>query len=300
MGIFFPCNRGGGIDNTEKVKTWHVFLVHCSISVVGCEEGNNDLLAFFMPLNFKGLHTNDFLCSATTVGCFGLHEPACVGGLPMNLLLLLMAVGVAVIVSVAVLNSGNGENSFEYLAFRGSLKSDCLPPRIALPYWKFETEGCSGVVMCELCSGLRVAMDTLLLGWITFVVDVAWGGGLTAMEIRLGFTRLLMLVSAIMLPWRFSLSTEVAILFLMVVIFRGGTGDGGGMKLVILRSGILNFEGPKGGFFSVFVFPVASFIVDSPEDWVDAAAKALVSCLILVFLSFSNWFSRSRTCYKVQ
>ena len=43
----------------------------------------------------SGLHTNCFLCSAITAGCFDLNEPASIGGLPMNLLLLLMAVGVA-------------------------------------------------------------------------------------------------------------------------------------------------------------------------------------------------------------
>ena len=90
----------------------------------------------------SGLHTNGFRCSATTVGCFGFHEPACVGGLPMNLLLLLMAVGV---VSTAVLNSGNGENNLDYRAFRGSLTNDCRP--IALPCLNREAELWSGVVI---------------------------------------------------------------------------------------------------------------------------------------------------------
>ena len=49
------------------------------------------------PLMVSGLHTNCFLCSAITAGCFDLNEPASIGGLPMNLLLLLMAVGVACI-----------------------------------------------------------------------------------------------------------------------------------------------------------------------------------------------------------
>lgn len=75
----------------------------------------------------------------------------------MNLLLHLMAVGV---LSGAVLNSGKGENNLEYLAFRGSLTSDCLPT--ALPFWCRER---SGVVICEfVLSGRRVAMDTRLLG----------------------------------------------------------------------------------------------------------------------------------------
>lgn len=42
----------------------------------------------------------------------------------MNLLLLLMVAGV---VSASVVNSGIGENSLEYRAFRGSLMNDCLP-----------------------------------------------------------------------------------------------------------------------------------------------------------------------------
>ena len=96
-----------------------------------------------MPLNLSGLHTNGFRCSATTVGCFDFHEPACVGGLPMNLLLLLMAaVGV---VSPAVLNSGIGENNREYRAFRGSLTNDCRP--IAVPFLNREAELWSGVVI---------------------------------------------------------------------------------------------------------------------------------------------------------
>lgn len=59
----------------------------------------------------------------------------------MNLLLLLMAIGVA---STDVWNSGNGENNFEYLAFL--VASNC-GPNAALPFFNFEAEVWSGVVM---------------------------------------------------------------------------------------------------------------------------------------------------------
>lgn len=49
----------------------------------------------------------------------------------MNLLLVLITVGV---VSDAVLNSGNGENSFEFLGFLGSLTNDCLPTTFPFLY----------------------------------------------------------------------------------------------------------------------------------------------------------------------
>ena len=75
----------------------------------------------------------------------------------MNLLLLLMAAGV---VSDGFLNSGNGENNLEYLAFLVSRINDGLS---IVPRWlKPEAELRSGVVMYE--SGRRVAMDTRLLG----------------------------------------------------------------------------------------------------------------------------------------
>lgn len=77
------------------------------------------------------------------------------------------------------------------------------------------------------------------------------------------------------------------------MVFFGGTGDGGGMKFVILRRGSLIFEGPKGGFLSVTVFCPVCF---RDESCVEAVEKALVSCFSLVFLSSANWFSRSRTC----
>lgn len=44
----------------------------------------------------------------------------------------------------------------------------------------------------------------------------------------------------------------------VVTVFLGGTGDGEGMKLEILRSGCLSFEGPNGGFLSATVFCAAS------------------------------------------
>ena len=53
----------------------------------------------------------------------------------MNLLLVLITLGV---VSDAVLNSGNGENSFEFLGFRGSLTNDCLPTRFPFYIERFE------------------------------------------------------------------------------------------------------------------------------------------------------------------
>lgn len=60
----------------------------------------------------------------------------------MNLLLLLMAaIGVA---STVVWNSGNGENSFEYLAF---LAANNCAPNAAFPLLNFEAEAWSGVVM---------------------------------------------------------------------------------------------------------------------------------------------------------
>lgn len=63
------------------------------------------------------------------------------------------------------------------------------------------------------------------------------------------------------------------------------------MKLEILLSGILMFEGPKGGFFSVVVFGACLGCLI-----ILAAATALFSCFCLVFLSSPSWFSSSRTC----
>lgn len=116
-------------------------MVYC-ISVNGREGNNEGFLLFFTPLNFNGLHTTGFRCRATTVGCLNFDESACVGGLPMNLLLLLMAIGV---VSAALLVSGNGENNLEYRAFRGSLTNERRPS--ALSFLNLEAELWSGVVM---------------------------------------------------------------------------------------------------------------------------------------------------------
>lgn len=54
------------------------------------------------------------------------------------------------------------------------------------------------------------------------------------------------------------------------------------MKLDILRSGSLPFEGTNGGFLSVTVF-CASF-----AGLAAAAATALLSCFSLVFLSSAS------------
>lgn len=62
----------------------------------------------------------------------------------------------------------------------------------------------------------------------------------------------------------------------------GGMEDGAGKKFEILLSGILSLEGPNGGFFSVMVFWAAF------RDGVEPAAKALVSCFSLSFLSSAN------------
>lgn len=106
-------------------------------------EGNNEgFLLVFKLLNLSGLHTNVFRCSATTVACLDLDEPACVWGLPMNLLLLLLK-AVGVVSAALLLDSGKGENNLEYLAFRGSLTNDCRP--IPLPFLNCEVEGWSGV-----------------------------------------------------------------------------------------------------------------------------------------------------------
>lgn len=77
------------------------------------QEDKKELLLFFMPFSFSGLQTKCFFCSATTVGCLGFHEPACEGGLPLNLLLL-GPTGVASIVEVGTsLDCGNGEDTLE-------------------------------------------------------------------------------------------------------------------------------------------------------------------------------------------
>lgn len=131
-----------------------------------------------MPRNFRGLQITGFFCRATTVGCFGLHGPACwVGGLAINLLLLF---GVASIEELTVLVSGRGENTFENrLTFDVSLKNKGLGNALS----RFDSE-LIGVPICKLGSGRNVAMETLLFG----CNDAAIGSedGLTAKEILRG------------------------------------------------------------------------------------------------------------------
>lgn len=123
-----------------------------------------------MPLSLSGLHTKCFRWSATTVGCFGFHEPAC--GLTMNLLLTVAAAhgddtAPAASTEPAVFNSGNGVNILEYRAFRGSLTNDCLlippPPPSHFETAAAEVEWWSGVIRFD-DSGRKVAIETLLLG----------------------------------------------------------------------------------------------------------------------------------------
>jgi hypothetical protein len=110
--------------------------------------------------------------------------------------------------------------------------------------------------MFEAGSERWVAMDTRLLGRKT-CADIG-GGGLTATDIRLGFTRLFVFAPAVVVLGLFSLSciedkTEPVFCFCR--------GDGGGMmKLVIFRNGILNFEGHRGGFLSTFLFSTTCFV----------------------------------------
>lgn len=51
----------------------------------------------------------------------------------------------------------------------------------------------------------------------------------------------------------------------VVPFFLGGLGDGGGRKLLILRSGNLCFVGTNGGFLSVVDFCAACFKDDIIE-----------------------------------
>lgn len=115
------------------------------------------------------------------------------------------------------------------------------------------------MLMFEVDSGRKVAMDTRLFGWKTCVG--IGGGGLIAMDIRLGFIRPLVFVPDIVVLELFSLSCIEDTAELVMVVFCFCRGDGGGMKLVILRNGILNFEGPRGGFLSVLLFSTTCFVV---------------------------------------
>ena len=60
---------------------------------------------------------------------------------------------------------------------------------------------------------------------------------------------------------------------------------GGGMKLVIFLRGSLSLEGPNGGFFSETVLGAANF---GREAAVEVAARALLSCFSLAFLSSAS------------
>lgn len=264
------------------------------------QEGNKDLLVVFMPLNFSGLHTRCFLCSATTVGCFGFHDPACVGGLPINLLLLEpAAVGVASTVILAPsFSCGNGEHTLDVRhTLCGSHTKDCLPTTRSV----FNRFGLSGVITLAFDSGRRVAMEALLLGWRIFWLVA--GGGLTAMEPLLAAKTVVLppfVDDEIIILGIFSLSSLLA-RWLKLEVLYGGTGVGGGKKLLILRRGILCFEGHNGGLLSAMVFFCAWFRDENKAgDWAETAAEVLVSCFSLVFLSSANWFSRSRTCSVIQ
>lgn len=159
----------------------------------------------------------------------------------MNLLLVFIATGV---VSDAPFSPGIGEKSLEYRAFRGSFTNDCRLTELLFGKRELVRRG---VDNCTLDSGWRVAMETRLLGWKTCPVE--GGARPVAMEIRLGFIKLLLFAAAPGLAM-FSLSTA-KVGPLLTVLYEG---DGGGRKFVILRSGGLSLEGTSGGFFSAIVF----------------------------------------------
>ncbi|PON76396.1 hypothetical protein PanWU01x14_034500, partial [Parasponia andersonii] len=134
-------------------------------------------------------------------------------------------------------------------------------------------------------------METRLLG-LRACEAVLLGGGLgltAAMEIRLGWKRLLVffvVVDPAVILGMFSLPYADAMEPLSHCFGRGD--GGGGKRLVSPRKGSLNLEeGANGGFFSITVFCAACFRLrdDSAEGGAEAAVKALVSCLSLVFLS---------------
>lgn len=107
------------------------------------------------------------------------------------------------------------------------------------------------------------------------------------MEVRLGFKRFFVFVGAAMTVLElFSLSSDVAMDFLLVFLLVGIGDGGGGIKLVILLNGNLIFDGASGGFFSILVFSVACLTDGLVEAAV--AAKALDSCFNLVFRSSAN------------
>lgn len=234
---------------------------------------SNDFRLFFISLSLRGLQIKDLRCSATAVGCLPIREPpacACTG-LPINLLLLLIEFGVVSI--EVVLISGNGANKFEYRPL----------------LWFLITEVRSGVVISDVGSGRNVAMETLLLGWRSCAVDCTCTGGLMAMDtLLLGLAKPSMFVVIELLLAEFSLP------FIWCVYLFDVIGDWGGKLLVILLRGILSFEGFSGGFLSAMVFWAAVCL--NVGGWAETAARDLLSCFSLVFLSSAIWFSRSRTC----
>ena len=123
-----------------------------------------DVLLAFMSLNLSGLQTRCLRCNATTVGCFGFHEPCCVGGLPINLLLLLELIGVASTVAVAFsITPGNGDCILDVRhTLCGSHTNDCLPTRLLLDGTREVL--LSGVAAFMFDSGRKVAMEARLLG----------------------------------------------------------------------------------------------------------------------------------------
>lgn len=92
------------------------------------------------------------------------------------------------------------------------------------------------------------------------------GVGLTASEFRLGIRRLLVFAAAVVIILgAFSLPSAGGAVFMNeeTRLFLDGTGDVGGMKLVIfLRGSLSSLEGPNGGFFSVTFLGAASFVRD--------------------------------------
>lgn len=267
---------------------------------------NKDFLLFFMAFIFNGLQTNCFFCSAITVGCLGFHEPTCCdgGGLPINFLLLCEPMGVS---STGKLDTSltwcKGEFTLDVLhTLCGSQTNDCLPITRSVLIRALDLF--IGVVTLALfvSAGRNVAIDARLLGW--WWIDwfgAAAGEGLTAIDPRLAFmitAAFVLVVPAIDVLDVFFLLFPAGsgIREFLVLYAGGGTGDGGGMRLVIPRSGNRSFDGASGGFFST-VFLCDWLKDEMPEDWVDKLAKALLSCFRRVFLSSTNWLSRSLTCW---
>lgn len=255
------------------------------------QEGNNDLLLVLKPLDLSGLQISGFLCSATTVGCFGFHEPIWEGGLPINLLLLEPAAGVpSTVARDDSLDCGNGDCCLDVRhTLCGSQTKDCRP--ITRSFLNRVDEVLTGVVMLEDDSDRKVAIEARLLGWIAWVL--AWGGGLTAIEPRLG-NNVAALVEDTLDKFSLSSFGTGRREFLGLCV---GTGDWG-MKLEILLRGSLILAGASGGLFSALLFCTSRIDDKKDEGWAETVAKALVSCFCLAFLSSASWCSRSLTCEK--